>query len=95
MNNSERIAALEDKIDEVIYQYNIVRAQNLAMNHALAGLFSILPDELRDAAANHYDFRCATLQSVVNDGKTSLETLAIQRMEFASTRERIFRKTTS
>lgn len=95
MNTEDRLAALEETIDELIDRYTIVKSQNLAMNHALAGLFSILPDDLREQAAKHYDFRCATFQTIVNNGKTDLDALAIQRKEFASTRERIFRKITS
>lgn len=95
MKLEQRVSELESKLNNIIDRYNIVKAQNLAMNHALAGLFSQVPDELREQAAKHYDLRCAIFQSVVNDGRTDLDALTIQRTEFAATRERIFQKTHS
>lgn len=82
---------MDEKIELLIDHYNEVKAQNLAMNHALAGILSIWPKEFRDAAAEQYDLRCATHQVVVNDGRTELDALAIQREQFAIVRGRVFR----
>ncbi len=81
---------MDEKIELLIDQYNEVKAQNLAMNHALAGILSILPKEFRDAAVQYYDLRCATFQVAVNDGRTELDALAIQREQFAKVRRQIF-----
>lgn len=83
---------MDEKIELLIDQYNEVKAQNLAMNLALCGILSILPKEFRDAAAQHYDLRCATFQVVVNDGRTELDALAIQREQFAKVRHQIFQE---
>lgn len=91
MKKKDRITELESKIDLVIDEYNMVKSQNIAMNHALAGLFAILPSEVRGEVLKQYDLRCATFQMVVNDGRTDLDALAIQRKQFATVRERIFR----
>ncbi len=95
MKLHERVKTLEDTLNNLIDQYNIVKAQNLAMNHALAGLFHILPDEIRVAAELQYDLRCAFFQSVVNNGKTTPDQLTIQRTEFANTKARIYPRATS
>lgn len=71
-------------------QYNTIKAQNVALTHALASLLSVLPNEMRDAIEEEYDIRCSTFQSVVNDGKTELGELAIQREQFSVVRKRIF-----
>lgn len=81
---------MNEETNKLIDQYNTVKAQNVAMTHALASLLSILPDEIRDAIEEEYDIRCATFQSVVNDGKTELDALSIQREQFLAVRKRIF-----
>lgn len=81
---------MNDEINKFIDQYNTVKAQNVALTHALASLLSILPEEMREAIENEYDIRCATFQSIVNDGKTELDALSIQREQFSVVRKRIF-----
>jgi len=83
---------MNEKIDLLIDQYNEVKAQNLAMAHALSGILSILPKDFRDVAEKQYDHRCATFQVVANDGRTELDALAIQRTQFATMRRRIFQE---
>ncbi|MDO8464336.1 MAG: hypothetical protein Q7S46_03655 [Gallionella sp.] len=81
---------MNEEINQLIDQYNTVKAQNVALTHALASLLSILPDEIRDAIEDEYDIRCATFQSIVNDGKTELDALSTQREQFSVVRKRIF-----
>jgi len=81
---------MDEKINKLTDQYNTVKAQNVALTHALASLFSILPEEMLDAIEEEYDIRCAMFQSVVNDGKTELDELSIQREQFSVVRKRIF-----
>jgi len=81
---------MDEKIDLLIDRYNTMKAQNLALTHALAGLLSLFPEEDRAKIAKHFDMRCATFQAVINDGRTELDALAIQRKQFADMRKKIF-----
>lgn len=81
---------MNEEINKLIDQYNTVKAQNVALTHALASLLSVLPSEMRDAIEEEYDIRCSTFQSIVNDGRTELDALSIQREQFSVMRKRIF-----
>jgi len=81
---------MDEKINQLTDQYNTVKAQNVALTQAIASLFAILPEEMLDAIEEEYDIRCTMFQSVVNDGKTELDALSIQREQFSVVRKRIF-----
>lgn len=76
--------------DELIDHLNLLRAQDLALTHALAALVQLFPDDLKTQLRSLYDMRCATFQNIVTLGKTDLATLQIQRDQFAKTRDRVF-----
>lgn len=76
--------------DELIDHLNLLRAQDLALTHALAALVQLFPDDLKTQLRSLYDIRCATFQNIVTLGKTDLATLQIQRDQFAKTRDRVF-----
>lgn len=81
---------MDEEIDKLAELYNIIKAQNVALTHALASVLAVLPDEMREAIEEEYDIRCTTFQTVVNDGKTELDALSIQREQFAVVSKRIF-----
>ena len=81
---------MNEEISKLINQCNTLKAQNTALTHALASLISVLPTEIREAIEEEYDIRCSTFQTVVNDGKTELDVLAIQREQFSAVRKRVF-----
>lgn len=81
---------MNEEINKLIEQHNIVKFQNVALTHALASMLAIMPEEMRDAIEDEYDIRCATFQTVVNDGKTELDELTTQREQFAAVRKRLF-----
>ena len=81
---------MNEEIDRLVHLCNVVKAQNVALTHALASVLAVLPDEMREAIEEEYDIRCTTFQTVVNDGKTELEALTIQREQFAVVSKRIF-----
>ena len=76
--------------NELIDHLNQLRAQNIALTHALATLVQFFPDDVKTQLRNLYDMRCATFQNVVTLGKTELDTLQIQREQFGKTRDRVF-----
>jgi len=78
------------KEDELIDHMNQLRAQNIALTHAMATLVQLFPDDAKAQLRSQYDMRCATFQNVVTLGKTALDTLQIQREQFAKTRDRVF-----
>ena len=81
---------MNEEIDKLIDQCNTLKARNDALTHALASLLSVLPSEMRDTIEEEYDIRCSTFQTVVNDGKTELDALSIQREQFSVVRKRLF-----
>ena len=81
---------MDEEIKKLVDQYTTLKAQNTALTHALASLISVLPTEMSDAIEEEYDIRCSTFQTVVNDGKTDLDALTIQREQFSALRKRIF-----
>ena len=80
----------KENIDLIIDQYNSIKAQNVALTQAFSSLLAVLPEELRAEVQKQFDLRCATFQVFVNDGKTELDALTIQREQFAIVRQRIF-----
>lgn len=80
----------DEVINNLITQYNTVKAQNLAMTHALAAILSVLPDEFRHNVEKHYDLRCSLFQVLQNDGINMPDVLELQREEFSTVRRRIF-----
>lgn len=76
--------------NELIDHLNQLRAQDIALTHALATLVQLFPDEMKVQLRSLYDMRCATFQNVVTLGKTDLDTLQIQRDQFVKTRDRVF-----
>jgi hypothetical protein len=78
------------KENELFDHLNLLRAQDLALTHALATLVHLFPDEMKSQLRSLYDMRCATFQNVVTLGKTELGTLQIQRDQFEKTRDRVF-----
>jgi len=76
--------------EELIDHLNTLRAQNIALTHALAALMHFFPDDAKEKLRNLYDMRCATFQASATLGKTELDTLQIQRDQFVKTRNRVF-----